>query len=134
MRSRLRPAFAALALPLAALGGQALAKPAEPPIAYGCNDLVVDGAIATESYADMSGPDDLLGHGQFTGTLFIDVVLRGKPHGRKVKVFYFSHSEMNQAQFRFVLRPVSGGYELRSAARRGRDFMKLARRCDPALD
>lgn len=116
------------------MGGQALARPADPPIAYGCNDLVVDGAISTENYADMSGPDDPLGHGQFSGTLFIDVVLRGKSHGRKVKVVYFSHSEFNQAQFRFVLRPVSEGYAVRSAARRGSNTLKLARHCDPALD
>lgn len=52
-----------------------------PSIAHGCNDLVVDGTIVTHSQAGTSVPDDLLGHGQYPGTLFITKVLRGKAGG-----------------------------------------------------
>ncbi len=52
-----------------------------PSIAYGCNDLVVDGTVVTQVYADTSGPADLLGSDEYSGTPFITAVLHGKTGG-----------------------------------------------------
>lgn len=106
----------------------------DAPMVWGCKDLVVEGSLVTTGYIDMSAEDDVIGHGQHSGTLTTSRVLRGKAPGRRLKVFYFGHANIVSTPLRFVLIPVAEGYTIRDLARPRSAEARLAKQCDPALD
>jgi hypothetical protein len=100
-----------------------------PPLAWGCGDLVVEADLDTQGYTGDSGWKV-----DYGGTLRVARVLRGKVRARELKVSYTSHAEIRNDRFIYVLTPQEGGYTLRSLVVPRGNRISIAKTCDPALD
>jgi len=104
-----------------------------------CEDVVVIGRVETIAYTDMSGPDDILGHGRFDMRIRVKRNLRGGETPPTLAVSRIAHGQLRQdLDFLLVLTPGADDapYVLQSAAVWGaRPRPKLADRCSAgALD
>jgi hypothetical protein len=100
-----------------------------PPLAWGCGDVVVEGNLDTQGY---TGSGDW--NSDYVGTLRVVRVLHGKVRTRVLKINYTSHASINNERFFFVLTPHERGYTVRSLDRQRGYRTPVAKTCDPALD
>lgn len=86
---------------------------------WGCDDVVAIGRVKTLAYTDMSGEDDLLGHGRFDTEVSIKRLERGHETGRTVLASRIAHGQLrSDRDFLLVLTrsSASQAYTIRSAA------------------
>jgi hypothetical protein len=99
-------------------------------VRFECDDTVVIGRVVNGDYEHVENENDLLGHGWFSATLYVEQVVRGSPVPFRIPVRYYDHTFMRRDRdFLFVLDHTEAGYEI--VARRlmsSRPF--LARSCE----
>ncbi len=129
MRKMSRSLAPALAIFVAG-AGTSYAEKSDGPITYGCEEVVVIGRVKTNDYTELTGPQDMLGHGRYDMTVNIKRVLRGKETRRAVPAASFAHSEMREdVDFWLILTPSThDGYVIRTGDLTGFPY-KLAARC-----
>ena len=128
--SRIHSCLAAFAL--IATASTAATEEDDYRLPYGCGDLVVIGRVRTLGYTDLSGPDDLLGHGRFDVEVRIKRVVRGTESRRSLRAHRIAHGQLvANRDFLIVLTPEKEGqYVLSTAAlARGSAFRRLADKC-----
>lgn len=109
--SRLLPAITVTAAVLGLVGCQTVSNwGPSSEFALPLGDVVVIARVENLSSEPVDDPDDLLGHGWFSGNLHVSRVESGSLTSRIVPVRYFGHTWLREdVDFRFHLRADEGG-------------------------
>ncbi|WEJ98450.1 MAG: hypothetical protein P0Y59_16050 [Candidatus Sphingomonas phytovorans] len=109
----------ALAALLLSNGNVAAAAEEGVVLDWGCNDVVAIGRVRTLAYTDMSGGDDVLGHGRFDAQVSVKRLVRGHETRRTLPASRIAHGQIrSDRDFILVLTRSSANeaYSIRTAA------------------
>ncbi|WCM27008.1 hypothetical protein NDN01_23990 [Sphingomonas sp. QA11] len=110
---------AALAALLLLNGNVAAAAEKGGVLDWGCNDVVAIGRVKTLAYTDMTGNDDVLGHGRFDTQVSVKRLVRGHEARRTLPASRIAHGQIrSDRDFILVLTrsSVNASYTIRTAA------------------